>query len=142
MKTKKLLKVSLIISIIGIFILFFLTELYPKPTVSILDLKENNSKYLNQEILIKGFLSKTEDINENANFIKENCYSVKKILKCYFFLFDNKNNSVKINGNFLDTDLKEISKGYLEKKEIVIEGILKEYNQEIFLEAIKVYFLV
>jgi len=138
MKTKRLLKVSLIISIIGIFILLFLIEIYPKQTLAILDLNKNNSKYLNQEILVRGFLSK-EKMNEKTDFIKENCYSDKKILKCYFFLFDNENNSIKVNGNFLDTELEGISERYLEKKEIIIEGRLKEYNQEIFLEALKIY---
>lgn len=115
MDNRILLKLSFIISLIGLFSLIFLSELLEPKLIEISDLKTDYKDYSGKEINVIGVASEIKN------------YSHGDIS----FKITNKNESILIAGSFLDLALEQ-------NKTYEITGILQEYNSILSIEATKI----
>jgi len=111
-KEQNLQKICLIISILGIFSLFFISQkLQPKD----LEIEQISKQYLNQEIKVNGSITSIKD-------------------KISLTLIELSSGSSKIDVVIYKEDIKEIKKG----SNIEVVGILNQYNNQLQINAKKI----
>lgn len=115
MNTRVLLKLSFIISLIGLFSLIFLADLLEPDQIGIYEILNNTQKYSGTEIKIVGIVS------EIKNFSSEDI----------FFKLNEENQSIDVQGNFVNTKI-DSNLTY----EVI--GVLQEYNERIYVDARKI----
>jgi aspartyl/asparaginyl-tRNA synthetase len=109
---KDLLKISLIISLIGIFLLLFLSSFL---TISQIDIERINNKLLNEKVRVQGIIFNVRSY-EDSNF---------QII------------SIKDETGKIDVTTDKIT-GLKNDDQIIVTGTVKEYNQYLQINADKI----
>lgn len=115
MDTRVLLKLSLIISLLGLFSLIFLADFLEPDLKNIGDILNNSKEYSGKEVRIIGLASEIKNFSSGDVSFKLN----------------EKNRSIKVQGSFLLFDIAPNS-----TYEVI--GILQEYNEQIYIDARKI----
>lgn len=115
MNTRLLLKLSFIISLLGLFSLIFLANLLEPDLKSISEILNNSKEYSGKEVKIIGFASEIKNFSSGDISFKLN----------------NGTESIEIDGSFIIFSI-NLNSTY------EITGILQEYNERKYIEARKI----